>query len=328
MDFQLNEEQVDLQSGVNGFCEKRFDGEQLRLLNTQGGFDRQLWQEVAELGVFALNVGQERGGLGLGCVEAAVCLEEMGRRLLPGPLIWSLLLADSLEGVAQGKIVVGGLDLIGSVSTPLMIEHLENIDTLIILKPDGVFQLDPKNLTALPIENPLDPFTPVHHIESLPSLEALADQETSHRLWWRGAALAAAQLLGIAEETLLMANEFAKQREQFNRPIGQFQAIKHMLADMFVRVEVARAATFAAAATLDDPQVGNLQRAISSAKLTAGEAAMKNAQACIQIHGGMGYTWEIPAHYYLKRTWLLEGLFGDGSEHADRIADSLSAEID
>jgi len=146
-------------------------------------------------------------------------------------------------------------------------------------------------------------------------------------LWLKGACLAAGQLLGFAEETLKMANEYAKQREQFNKPIGQFQAIKHMLADMFVRQEIARAACYAAAATIDDPEAGHLLRAVGSAKLMALEAAKQNAKTCIQIFGGMGYTWEIPAHYYLKRCWVLGDLFGSAEEHADRIADSVAAEI-
>ena len=135
----------------------------------------------------------------------------------------------------------------------------------------------------------------------------------------------AAELLGIAESTLELANEYAKRREQFGRTIGSFQSIKHMLADMFVRQEVARAAVYAAGATLDDPTVGEASRAVSAAKITAGEAAMKNARACIQIHGGMGYTWEMPPHYYLKRTWVLENAFGTVDEHAEGVAARIEA---
>jgi alkylation response protein AidB-like acyl-CoA dehydrogenase len=122
-----------------------------------------------------------------------------------------------------------------------------------------------------------------------------------------------------------LATEYAKKREQFDRPIGSFQAIKHILADCFTRQEVARAATYAAGATLDDPEVGDVERAVCSAKLMAGDAAMKNARACVQVHGGMGYTWEIPAHYYLKRTWVLENAFGGVDEHAERVAEIVAA---
>jgi alkylation response protein AidB-like acyl-CoA dehydrogenase len=113
-----------------------------------------------------------------------------------------------------------------------------------------------------------------------------------------------------------IATEYAKKREQFDRPIGSFQAIKHILADCYTRQELARVAAYAAGATLDDPSVGSVERAVATAKLIAGDAAMKNARACVQVHGGMGYTWEIPAHYYLKRAIVLENSFGDVHEHA------------
>ncbi len=96
---------------------------------------------------------------------------------------------------------------------------------------------------------------------------------------------------------------------------------------LFTRVEVARAAVYAAGATLDDPEVGSVDRAVSSAKVTAGEAALKNTRASIQIHGGMGYTWEVPVHYFLKRTWVLETSFGTIDEHSEKIAEIVAATL-
>jgi alkylation response protein AidB-like acyl-CoA dehydrogenase len=116
--------------------------------------------------------------------------------------------------------------------------------------------------------------------------------------------------VGIAEATLELAVSYSKTREQFWRPIASFQALKHIMADMLVRKEVARAAVYAAGATFDDPSVGDFTRAVRSARLTASEAAVKNARACIQVHGGMGYTWEAAPHYYLKRTLVLDSMFG------------------
>ena len=103
--------------------------------------------------------------------------------------------------------------------------------------------------------------------------------------------------------------------------------MKHILADMFVRQEVARAAAYAAGATIDDPLVGDVARAVSSAKITCGEAAMKNSRACIQVHGGMGFTWEVPAHFYLKRTWVFESVFGTIDEHAESVAEKLAEQV-
>jgi alkylation response protein AidB-like acyl-CoA dehydrogenase len=328
MDFQFNDEQIALQNGLRDFCSKRATVDQLKAIEKKSGFDADLWQEIAQLGVFAVAQPLEKGGMGKGCVESAICLEEMGRRAIPGPLIWSCLAAPLLDGVLDGSNIVSGLDLISGASTPYMVENYEHIGDLLVLKPTGVFAIDPKSLQVQTIEKRLDPFTPVHYTHDLPPGRQLAGADIATRVWLQGACLAAAQLLGIAEETLLMACEYAKQREQFDKPIGQFQSIKHMLADMYVRQEIARSATYAAAATIDDPGAGDLGRAVSSAKLNAGEAAMRNAKACIQILGGMGYTWDIPAHYYLKRCWVLSDLFGNVDEHAMLVADSVADEID
>jgi len=134
-----------------------------------------------------------------------------------------------------------------------------------------------------------------------------------------------AQMVGLAQGALDHTISYVKEREQFGRPIGTFQAIKHILADCFVRQEAARAAVYAAGATIDYPEVGNVKRAVASAKLVCGDAAMKNARASIQVHGGMGYTWEVPAHYFLKRVWVLENVFGTVDDQADRVGELLDA---
>ena len=138
-----------------------------------------------------------------------------------------------------------------------------------------------------------------------------------------GATLAAALLLGIAEAVTERATAFAKEREQFGRAIGGFQAVKHLLADMVVRTEIARAAVYAAAVHLDDPEVGDVVPAVSTAKLLAGENALANAKAAVQVHGGMGFTWEVPVHLYLKRAAFLDIAFGAVDDHAEVLAAAL-----
>ena len=130
-------------------------------------------------------------------------------------------------------------------------------------------------------------------------------------------------LLAPMEAVTDLAVAYAKERQQFDRPIGSFQAVKHLCADMLVRTEVARAAVYAAGVTLDDPEVGDPERAVHAAKITAGEAAVRNAKAAIQVHGGMGFTWEVDAHLYLKRAWWLDTVLGSVDAHASAIAASL-----
>lgn len=318
MDFQLSEDQEALRAGIRDFCDGRISTEVLRQLE-KSPVDRVLWQELAEMGIFALRQGEDAGGVGLGFADAVLVFAELGRSAAPGPLVWTHLAAGLVEGAGSGECVVGGLDR-WDPSGPVMVEHLEGLDLLLVLRRDGVFRLEPESIRGSAIGTPLDPLTPVHHVESLPEGEPLGDAALAARLRLEGTALVAGQLFGIAERTQELATAYARKREQFDRPIGSFQAIKHILADCYTRQEIARAAVYAGGATLDDSAVGDAARAVSAAKLMAGEAAMKNSRACIQVHGGMGYTWEIPAHYYMKRSWVLENVFGGVEEHAEVLA--------
>jgi alkylation response protein AidB-like acyl-CoA dehydrogenase len=277
------------------------------------------------MGVFALRMTEEDGGIGLGFADAVLVFAELGRRLVPGPVVWTHLAAGLIDGAATGESVVGGVDLLGPADDPIMVEYFGSLDTLLVLRRDGIYRVDPANCEAKEVELPLDSLTPVHHVTSLPMGERIADGKAAGRLRLEGAALVAGVQLGLAEGSLELANDYAKQRVQFNRPIGSFQAVKHMLAEMFVKQEAARAGAYNAGATLDHPEVGDVQRAVSSAKITAGEGAIRNARTGIQVHGGMGFTWEVIAHYYLKRAWVCENMFGTQDEHAEKIADILEA---
>ena len=323
MDFQLDEDQLALREGLRSFCEGRIPHEQLPELEKCGGVDRELWGELAEMGVFSLRLPESDGGVGLGSADGVIVFAELGRRAVPGPVAWSHLAAPLVDGAATGDVIVGGVDLVGDESGVILVEQLAGIDRLLVVKAEGLFLVNAADVRGEPVAVPTDPLTPVHVVESLPAGEQVGGPSDASRLRLEGAALVSGFQLGIAEATLEIANEYAKGREQFGQPIGGFQSIKHMLADMFVRQEVARAAAYAAGATIDDPEVGEVARAVSTAKLNAGEAAIKNARACVQVQGGMGYTWEMPTHYYLKRAWQLETVFGTGEEHAEAVALSV-----
>lgn len=326
MDFQPTEDQKALREGIRSFVEGQIPNERIPELEKAKGVDRALWGELAEMGVFALRLPEAEGGVELGYSDAVLVFEELGRRLAPGPIVWSHLAAGLVEGAATGETIVGGIDLIGD-SEPLLIEHLESLDVLLVLRPDGLDRIDPRQVEATEVPTPLDPLTPIHQAQSLPAGERIGDAAAAARMRLEGAALVAALQLGLAEGALELANEYALGREQFGRPIGGFQAVKHMLAEMFVKQEAARAGAYNAGATLDAPEVANVERVVSAAKVTAGDSAIRNARTCIQVHGGMGFTWEVMAHYYLKRAWVLENQFGTQDEHAERIAEILAADL-
>jgi alkylation response protein AidB-like acyl-CoA dehydrogenase len=139
----------------------------------------------------------------------------------------------------------------------------------------------------------------------------------------RGAALTSALQVGVAQGGLDLAVRYAKERTQFDRVIGSFQAVKHLLAESLVRVDLARAAVLVAALTIDDPQAGDPDEAVSAAKILADDAATAGGRSCVQVHGGMGFSWEVLAHLFLKRAWVLETAFGRSDEHAMRLAAAL-----
>jgi alkylation response protein AidB-like acyl-CoA dehydrogenase len=196
----------------------------------------------------------------------------------------------------------------------VVIEHLGSLGALVVVDDDSLAVVDPATLDAVEVERSLDPLTPLWRVDHLPAGEPVGGREESGR-WRRDSeVLGGALLVGLAAASLELAVEYAKGREQFGRPIGSFQAVKHLCADMLVRAEVARAAVHAAAVTIDQPDVGDAVRAAAGAGLLAVEAALANGKSCIQVHGGMGFTWEVPAHLYLMRARVLaDALEGTGA---------------
>jgi alkylation response protein AidB-like acyl-CoA dehydrogenase len=322
VDFVLDETEEALRDGVRSLCEGRFDVEAVRAMAEQpGAVDRGRWTELAETGVFALRRSEDEGGIGMGLTQANVVFQELGRVLVPGPLVGTHL-ATSLrgelgDGAADGSLVVGCID---RDEQPILVEHLEALDVLLVLDAEGIFRVDLADVVGTPVARPLDPLTPLHEVAALPQGEQVAGAEVAARWRLEGAVLVGSLLVGNATAATELAVAYAKEREQFGKPIGAFQAVKHLCADMITRATVARAAVDAAAVTADDPDVGDLARAVSAAKVVAGEAALMNAKACIQVHGGMGFTWEVDAQLLFKRATVLDTQLGTVDEHAERLA--------
>src|SRR4051812_20722056 len=250
------------------------------------------WTALGELGLFKLRSAESDGGLGLGWVDTAVVYEVLGHHLVPGPLVWTQLLADVVPGAAAGTCAVTGLDLV-SEAAPWLVEHPDLVGAIALLGPDGVALVDASAALQLASVEPLDPLTPVARVPVLPGGVAVGDATLAERMRVEGALLCAALLVGVAERALALARTHALEREQFDRPIGAFQAVQHLLADMYVRTMLARSGTYGAAGVLDERSAGAATSAVAAAKVVAADAAMANARACIQVHGGMGFTWEM-----------------------------------
>jgi len=325
LDFRLTDDQLELQAGIDQFCAGVFPPEALPAMEHVGpGSDA--WAALGDLGLFKLRAPEADGGLGLGWVETAVVYEVLGRHLVPGPLLWTQLLAELVPGAADGTCAVTGLDL-ASDPGPWLVEHFDLAGALALLGPDGVAVADAAAWGEVEPVEPLDPLTPVARLPVVPGGTAVGDARTASTMRVQGTLLSAALLVGIADRALTLARTHALEREQFDRPIGAFQAVQHLLADMYVRMMLARSGTYGAAAVLDasDVEPGAVATAVASAKVVSGDAAMANARACIQVHGGMGFTWEMMPHYLLKRAWVLEHSFGTTDRHTEAIAATLGS---
>jgi alkylation response protein AidB-like acyl-CoA dehydrogenase len=172
---------------------------------------------------------------------------------------------------------------------------------------------------------PLDPLTPVGAVTAgLARGEQVGSAADAAAWRLRGTVLTAALQVGVARGALDLGVRYVREREQFGRVVGSFQAVKHLLAESLVRVELARAAVLAAAVTVDDPAVGDPQVAAATSKVLADDAATVGGRTCIQVHGGMGFTWEVLAHLYLKRAWVHETAFGSPADHEAFLATQLA----
>jgi alkylation response protein AidB-like acyl-CoA dehydrogenase len=215
--------------------------------------------------------------------EAVLVFEEAGRALLPGPLAATHLAAGVVPGAATGETVVT------TVGGGGLVEWLDAAD---VVTGDA---------TGAVAVRSVDPLTPLHRV---PVGSRTTEPDGLLVLF------TAAEQLGTAVRTCEAAVQHARTREQFGRPIGAFQAVKHLCAELLVRVEVARAAVYAAAVTADPVD-------IAAARLLADEAAVRGARDCLQVHGGMGFTWEADVHLCLKRAWVRAergGLMTDSEE--------------
>jgi len=333
MHFAFDEEQLRFRESVRGVLERQCAPAAVRAVwDAEHAHDPARWRALAELGVLGLLAPEHAGGLGLDEVSFMLPLEETGRAALPEAVVESALvavpllaalpdraLADPwLARVAAGEAVV----TIGCAPNP-WVRHAD-VAGLVLLASDG-------DLHALPAGDlrrerlpHLDGAQRLFRVDATlsPRTRVATDGEARTLLAAavdRGALGAAAQLVGVADRLIEEAVRYAKQREQFGRAIGSFQAIKHMLASAQVKVEFARPVVYRAAFGVARA-LPTRSRDVSHAKIVAAEAAALAARTALQVHGAIGYTWEVDLHVWMKRAWALESAWGTSSWHRARVA--------
>jgi len=345
MDFDLDDTQRELRDTARRFLEREAPTTYARaMMDDERGYTDEVWKRMADLGWMALPFPEEHGGLDLGFVALALVVTEMGRVVLPGPflstMIGGLAIAEAGSDEQRARLlpsIVAGearatLAHLGDVEERggrlhgerrfVLDGHIAEHVVVVAHSADdepGLFLAEPSARIGAPT---MDETRKTAHLSFAGTdAEPLAKggREVLHRAYDRACVLLAAEMLGCAERSTELAVDYAKEREQFGRPIGSFQAVKHRAADMHVEVESLRNAVYYAAWAIerDHPDAA---LAASMAKAYASDAARRVTQSCIQIHGGIGFTWEHDAHLYFKRVKLDEVAFGDATFHRDRVA--------
>jgi alkylation response protein AidB-like acyl-CoA dehydrogenase len=333
--FELSDDQELLRRSTRELLTREVPFEKSRrVMETSPlGHDPGAWRSLAELGYLGLTLPPAVGGQGLGAVELAVVLEEMGRACLPGPYL-DVVLGATLLAAAGGEDarlarIAGGEELVtiaredapfagghepaarlegGRVrGQKVFVPFAAQADALLVVTPQGIaLAAAPFAVAPLPTFDLTQRFGAVafDHAATLLGSPALLDP-VDHL----AAMGAAALLLGVMSHELEATLAYVQAREAFRRPIGAFQALQHRLADMLLRTESTRSAVYRAAWCLDarDPDA---PLACAAAKVYAGDAARLVCGEAIQMHGGIGFTWEVDRHFYFKRAKTLEQHYG------------------
>ncbi|WP_380878089.1 acyl-CoA dehydrogenase [Sphingomonas sp. DBB INV C78] len=313
MDFRFTEDQVTLRDSVREYLEGTHTPELLRKLDEHGNRDPQVWDSLVEMGLAGLLVPEDQGGLGMGLVEAALIAVELGRADVSEPIVdTAFVAAPWLVAKGQtarlGDIATGALEVALAHDVNPWVADLDQAGAVI---SNGKLADVPASPAAM---DSVDPLRRLFDRGDLGGNDSL--------LLDLAALMSAAQLIGAADRMLALAVDYAKQREQFGQPIGSFQAVKHHAASVAVKVEFAKPVLWRAAYAL---QNGHARAPIhiSHAKLAATDAAIFAAETAIQIHGAMGYTYEVDLHFWMKRAWALAGAWGDRTFHMKRIDDAV-----
>lgn len=296
MDFRFTEDQLALAEGVRNYLAGTHGPKVLRRLDEHGPRDSSIWHGLVDMGLTGLCVPETQGGLGLGLVEAAMIAAECGRACLAEPLVDTACIA-----------------------VPWLLARGETRDFAKVVSGESRIAI-PHAINPWVADAEGDTLTSVDPLRLLTRREGVVEDDP--RLLDLGALMSAGQLVGLADAMLSQATEYAKIRTQFGQPIGGFQAIKHQLANCAVAIEFAKPVVWRAAAGLQsgDPHAGVH---VSEAKLAATDAATLTAESAIQVHGAMGYTYEVDLHFWIKRAWALSGGWGDRAFHVRRIGDAV-----
>jgi alkylation response protein AidB-like acyl-CoA dehydrogenase len=326
MNFDFSDDQQAIKRTANEFLAARFKPERVRELAEAKTYDVDAWKEMAELGWSGIFIGEEHGGQELGTVELIILMEELGYALAPVPFLSSaaaglaLHYAGSdeqkerwLPGLASGELT--GTVGLAREGEARLVPDGDSADVIVLAGPDGGVVVERSAADVEPFES-MDATRRFARVRAQggdplpgdlgPALDGIATA-------------VAAENVGVAQRAMEMAVAYARERKQFDRPIGAYQAVSHRCAQMLLEVEGSRSGVYYAAWCADsEPESRSL--AASSAKAYASDAGWRVCSSSLQVHGGIGFTWEHDLHFFLKRAKTNALMFGSAAEHRERVA--------
>lgn len=322
MDFRLTDEQEMLRDTVATlFADHCSSGNLRRMLADSVSRDPARWRAIVEMGLPGLMVPEAMGGAGLGPVEMTLVAIAAGHALLPEPLVDHAGVAMSLladAGFALEDLAPDATIAVGSPGQALVADA-DSASALVLAHATGTYFVLRADTVLSRVES-TDPFRRLFRVEWEPNPSArIGDASLWDAAYEHGALFTAAQLLGLAQRAVDLSIAYAAERHQFGKPIGSFQAIKHHLATAQMKIEFARPVVLAAADLLAQSSVLAPTR-ISHAKIAAHAAADLAAHTAVQVHGAMGYSWEVDVHFVLKRVLALGAAWGSSAAHRARVA--------
>jgi alkylation response protein AidB-like acyl-CoA dehydrogenase len=289
-------------------------------------WDAELWKSMVDQGWTGIAVAEAAGGVGLGWVEVAVLLEEVGAHVAPAPILQQIVALDALTSTEWAGPLLAG-DMIACVAASgarEVVPYAPSAGVAVCVRGDELVALVPASAR----EPAMDVTREVGWLDpAAGDATVLGGPDTVCRFVDRGAVAYAAELLGGAQRLLDLSVEYAKDRVQFDKPIGSFQAVKHRLADMLVDVEGMRSAVYYAAWCIA-AEHAEASVAASTAKAWCSDASKRVAASALQVHGGIGFTWEHDVHLFLKRAQLDQLAFGDAVVHRTRLTQLLRPRVE
>ncbi len=327
MNFDLSDEQREIKDTAKQFFADRFKAEKVRELAEARSYEDGLTKQMADLGWPGIAISEDDGGQGLGLIELAVLLEESGFACAPSPLLGTagaaLVIsaggsdeqrAEWLPKLASGE-ATGAFGGVGPDGDSTLFCDLPTADVAVVFDGEGALLVPASELDSEAVET-IDA-TRSYGAVSAPAGDRLPGDADAGRD--RLGVAIAAELTGIGQRAMEMAVDYARERKQFDRPIGSYQAVSHRCAAMLLGVEESRSLTYYASWTADsEPESLPMAAAMASAR--ASDAAWETASSALQVFGGIGFTWEHDLQFWLKRSRVAGRMLGSPREHRDRVA--------